>query len=48
MSRCISAAAACVAILAATVLSADAATGPIHTFGMPGFYGVRAWGTYSA
>jgi hypothetical protein len=48
MSRCISAVAACVAILAATALPADAATGPIHTFGIPGVYGVRAWGTYSA
>jgi len=55
MSRRISAAAAAVAfvaILAATAFpanadaNANAATSHIHAFGIPGVYGVRAWGTY--
>lgn len=47
MSRRISAAAACVAVLAATALPAYAATKHIHAFGIPAVYGVRAWGTYT-
>lgn len=46
MSRRISATAACVAMIAAAALPADAATSHIHTFSIPGVYGVRAWGSY--
>ena len=37
---------ACIAALAFSALPAAAATSHIHGFGIPGVYGVRAWGTY--
>jgi hypothetical protein len=46
MLRRISVVAACVAMLALSALPAAAATSRIHTFSIPGVYGVRAWGTY--
>jgi hypothetical protein len=46
MLRRISVVAACVAVLALSALPAAAATSRIHTFSIPGVYGVRAWGTY--
>ncbi len=45
--RISAAAAACVAVLAATALPAYGATKHIHAFGIPAVYGVRAWGTYT-
>jgi len=39
--------AACAATLAFSALPASAVTSHIHGFGIPGVYGVRAWGTYS-
>jgi hypothetical protein len=38
---------ACIAALAFSALPAAAATRHIHDFGIPGVYGVRAWGTYN-
>ena len=38
--------ASCAAMLALNALPASAATSRIHVFGIPGVYGVRAWGTY--
>jgi hypothetical protein len=48
MSRRIPAIAACVAALAFSALPASAMTSRVHGFSIPGVYGVRAWGTYSA
>jgi len=42
----IAASAASAATLACGALPASAAASPIHTFGIPGVYGVRAWGSY--
>src|SRR6266581_6168 len=47
MLRRILVVAACVATLAFSAMPAAAATSHIHGFGIPGVYGVRAWGTYS-
>jgi hypothetical protein len=46
MLRGVSVVAACVAMFACSVLPASAATSRIHVFGIPGVYGVRAWGSY--
>ena len=46
MMRRIPVIAACAATLAFSALPASAATSHIHAFGIPGVYGVRAWGTY--
>jgi len=46
MLRRILVVAACVATLAFSAMPAAAATSHIHGFGIPGVYGVRAWGTY--
>ena len=46
MLRRIPVIAACVATLAFSGMPAAAATSHIHGFGIPGVYGVRAWGTY--
>lgn len=46
MLRRIPVIAACVAALAFSALPAAAATSPIHSFGIPGVYGIRAWGAY--
>jgi hypothetical protein len=46
MLRRILVVAACVATLAFGAMPAAAATSHIHGFGIPGVYGVRAWGTY--
>jgi hypothetical protein len=34
------------ALLAAGTLPAAAATSSVHTFGIPGVYGISAWGSY--
>jgi len=47
MFRRISVAAACVAMLALGALPASAATPHVHSFGIPGVYGVHAWGSYT-
>ena len=47
MLRRIPVIAACAATLAFGALPASAVTGHVHGFGIPGVYGVRAWGTYS-
>lgn len=47
MLRCISVVASCVIMLAFGALSASAGTSRVHPFGIPGVYGVRAWGSYS-
>ena len=47
MLRRIPVIAACVAALAFSALPASAVTSRVHGFGIPGVYGVRAWGTYS-
>ena len=47
MLRRIPVIAACAATLAFSALPASAVTSHIHGFGIPGVYGVRAWGTYS-
>ena len=39
--------AVCAATLALSALPASAVTSRVHGFGIPGVYGVRAWGTYS-
>ena len=39
--------AACAATLAFSALPASAVTSHVHRLGIPGVYGVRAWGTYS-
>jgi len=46
MLRRISVIAASVVTMACGTLPASAAASPIHTFGIPGVYGVRAWGSY--
>jgi hypothetical protein len=46
MLRRIAVIAASAAMLACGALPASAATSPIHAFGIPGVYGVRAWGSY--
>jgi len=46
MLRRIAVIAASAATLACGALPASAAASPIHTFGIPGVYGVRAWGSY--
>jgi hypothetical protein len=46
MLRRIAVIAASAATLACGTLPASAATSPIHAFGIPGVYGVRAWGSY--
>jgi len=38
---------ACAASLAFGALPTSAVTSHVHGFGIPGVYGVRAWGTYS-
>jgi hypothetical protein len=47
MLRRIPVIAACAATLAFSALPASAVTRHVHGFGIPGVYGVRAWGTYS-
>ena len=47
MMRRIAVIAACIAALALSALPAWAATSGVHSFGIPGVHGVRAWGTYS-
>jgi hypothetical protein len=47
MLRRIPVIAACAATLAFSALPASAVTSHVHRFGIPGVYGVRAWGTYS-
>ena len=47
MLRRIPVIAACAATLAFSALPASAVTSHIHGFGIPGVYGVRAWGMYS-
>ena len=47
MLRRIPVIAACAATLAFSALPASAVTSRAHDFGIPGVYGVRAWGTYS-
>ena len=47
MLRRIAVIAACAATLACGALPASAAASHIHTFGIPGVYGVRAWGSYA-
>lgn len=42
----IAASAASAAALACGALPVPAAASPIHRFGIPGVYGVRAWGSY--
>lgn len=46
MLRRIAVIAASAVTMACGTLPASAATSPIHTFGIPGVYGVRAWGSY--
>jgi hypothetical protein len=46
MLRRIAVIAASAVTLACGALPASAAASPIHTFGIPGVYGVRAWGSY--
>jgi hypothetical protein len=46
MLRRIAVIAASAAMLACGALPASAAASPIHAFGIPGVYGVRAWGSY--
>jgi len=46
MLRRIAVIAASAATLACGGLPASAAAGPIRAFGIPGVYGVRAWGSY--
>ncbi len=46
MLRRISAAAAGAVLLVLGAPSASAATSRVHMFGIPGVYGVRAWGSY--
>ena len=48
MSHRIPVIAACAATLAFSALPASAMTSHVHDFAIPGVYGVRAWGTYSA
>lgn len=38
--------AASTAMMACGTLPASAATSPVHAFGIPGVYGVSAWGSY--
>jgi len=47
MLRRIPVIAACAAMLVFSALPASAVTSHVHDFGIPGVYGVRAWGTYS-
>jgi hypothetical protein len=47
MLRRIPVIAACAATLAFSALPASAVTSRVHGFGIPGVYGVRAWGTYA-
>ena len=47
MLRRIPVIAACAATLAFSALPASAVTSHVHRFGIPGVYGVRAWGAYS-
>lgn len=46
MLRRVSAVAACGVMAVFGAPPAYAATGPAHLFGIPGVYGVRAWGSY--
>jgi hypothetical protein len=46
MLRRIAVIAASAVTLACGTLPASAAASPIHRFGIPGVYGVRAWGSY--
>jgi len=46
MLRRIAVIAASAVTLACGTLPASAAASPIHAFGIPGVYGVRAWGSY--
>lgn len=46
MLRRIAVIAASAVSLACGTLPASAAASPIHAFGIPGVYGVRAWGSY--
>lgn len=46
MLRLIAVIAASAATLACGTLPASAAAGSIHAFGIPGVFGVRAWGSY--
>ena len=46
MLRRIAVIAASAVTMACGTLPASAAASPIHTFGIPGVYGVRAWGSY--
>jgi hypothetical protein len=47
MLRRIPVIATCAAILVFSALPASAVTSRVHDFGIPGVYGIRAWGTYS-
>ena len=47
MLRRIPVIATCAAMLVFSALPASADTGRVHDFGIPGVYGIRAWGTYS-
>jgi len=47
MFRRISVVAACAAMLALGALPASAATPRVHSFAIPGVYGVHAWGSYT-
>jgi hypothetical protein len=46
MLRRIAVIAACAVSLACGTLPASAAASPVHSFGIPGVYGVQAWGSY--
>jgi hypothetical protein len=46
MLRRIAVISACAVMLACGTLAASAAPSHIHAFGIPGVYGVRAWGSY--
>ena len=46
MLRRIAVIAASAVTLACGTLPASAAASPVHAFGIPGVYGVRAWGSY--
>lgn len=46
MLRCLAVIAASAVSLAYGTLPASAAASPVHAFGIPGVYGVQAWGSY--
>ena len=47
MIRRIAIVASCTALLALGTLPASAAVSRTHQFGIPGVYGIRAWGSYT-